>query len=167
MEATGHINACLGLAQELHQRGHDITFLVSKAYDGYFKKYGFSEIILKRKKLSDEAKKEKKGEDPVKFMASRLLEWGVLSNKSSFEKSKILGEVTGKVFEEHIENVSEFHDQIKEAIEVGKPDVILLEHFVVSPCIMMGDVPWVFVFSCNPVSLFESNDLPPFKSGLL
>ena len=167
MEATGHINACLGLAQELYKRGHDITFLVSKAYDGFFNKYGFSEIILKKKELSEEAKKENKGEDPVKFMANRLLEWGVLSNKSAIEKSKIVGEVGVKVFEESLENVSEFHDQMKQAIEDGKPDVILVEHFVVPPCIMMGDVPWVFVFSCNPVSLFESDELPPFKSGLL
>lgn len=44
MDGTGHLNACVGVAEALLKRGHTITFLVNAAFKGILK---FFKNILK------------------------------------------------------------------------------------------------------------------------
>ena len=172
MDGVGHINACLGLAQELAKRGHDITFLTSKSFEGHFKKWNFKEILLIKKKKEDtnlEEKKEdedgEKKEDPVKRFGTLLLSSGILSNKTALEKNIVMSKMAENTWTESLDEVGQYDVQIKNAIEELKPDVVILEHFLLAPSVIKSGIPWVMLFSANPVVLYNSDDLPPFKSG--
>lgn len=160
MDALGHVNACLGLAQELANRGNTITFLTSPAFEGHFKKFNFNEIPLTK-----ESKDENKDDDPLKTFAAHLLTTGLLSNKTSLEKNVIMSTTEEKTQNENVEEVYQFDFQIKKAIDEHKPDVIIMEHFHLAPSVIKSGIPWIRLFSFNPLSLYNSNDLPPFKSG--
>ena len=51
IDAVGHVNACIGLAEALKDRGHRIVFLVSKPYSGQLFSYGFEEEIFEMKRM--------------------------------------------------------------------------------------------------------------------
>ena len=59
----------------------------------------------------------------------------------------------------------DFEPQIKALLESEKPDVVLLDSDIVAPCLIKGNIPWVYLFCCNPIGFFDSQDLPPFTSG--
>ena len=46
LSSHGHLNACHGLCEELRDRGHEITFLLAKAFAGRLAKYGFKEHLI-------------------------------------------------------------------------------------------------------------------------
>lgn len=93
IDGTGHINACVGLAQPLAKRGHKIYFLLNDAFKGQFAKFGFEEILLTQKPTALENGQAKSGgndkevkKNPVKEMADLLKTAGFLGPKSSLEK---------------------------------------------------------------------------------
>ena len=45
MNGWGHINACLGLAQELLSRGHRVVWAMNIAFQGKVTRFGFEEEI--------------------------------------------------------------------------------------------------------------------------
>ena len=52
MDGTGHLNACVGMAQALEKRGHKIVFLFNAAFKGQYSHFGFQETLLYRAGLS-------------------------------------------------------------------------------------------------------------------
>lgn len=173
MDGVGHINACVGMAQALAKRGHQIYFLSNPMFAGTYEKHGFKEIVLqsdvKQKMLetTNDEKSDKKAH-PIKAFVPMLQKWresGMLSGKSSFEKLKVFDpeedHFLGKIYEE----LKEVHPKIVELIEQEKPDLIIVDHFLVPPCIAYGKTPWAFLFSGNPLFILEHPDLPPITSG--
>ena len=46
MNALGHINACLGLAQELKVRGHRVVWAIDRSFKGKLNAYDFEEELV-------------------------------------------------------------------------------------------------------------------------
>jgi len=46
LPAVGHVNASIGLAEALRDRGHKIVFAIDRAWTGKLAMYGFIEEIL-------------------------------------------------------------------------------------------------------------------------
>ena len=166
LDAAGHIGACTGFAQPLARRGHQITFLVSRDNAGKFAKYSFNEIILEPRPAPQPEKPQPNhdGEpvNTVKVFAEMLLQMGLLSGKSSLEKLK-RGEIEFVI--SLYETMVHFDPQIGAAIEKGKPDVFVLDHFLVSPALLKSRVPWIHLYSSNPLALYDTDKLPPYGSG--
>ncbi|OTF80771.1 hypothetical protein BLA29_014759, partial [Euroglyphus maynei] len=84
--------ACVGLAQPLKKRGHEVIFVTNEFFSGTYEKFGFKEIVLKSAKVEQIMKQngEKNLEEhPSKSMASvwnKFREDGILSGKPSIEK---------------------------------------------------------------------------------
>ena len=59
----------------------------------------------------------------------------------------------------------EYEPQIEAAIQREKPDLFILDHFLISPAIQKSGIPWVYLFSANPLGLYDSEKLPPMGAG--
>ena len=127
-------------------------------------KYGFEEILLSKAPKPDAPKSNDPPMNPIKAMAEQLIKTGLLSSKSPLEKLK--GNTNPENFIISIyETIKEFNPQIADAIKREAPDVFILDHFFIPPAIPQSDVPWLFLFSGNPIHLYNSDKLPPFGSG--
>lgn len=160
MDGVGHINACIGIAQTLQSRGHEIIFLTTDMFKGQFGKFGFTERLLPM------AKQDKPIEgNPMKLMAERVKESGILSDLppldkiKSFKDSPFLGETIKQVIAQE--------PVIAEILKQDKPDLIIVDHFILAPSISFGKIPWVLLFSGNPCFFFSnSSEIPPPMSGM-
>jgi UDP:flavonoid glycosyltransferase YjiC (YdhE family) len=47
IDGIGHVNACIGIAEALKERGHKIIFAISKSWNEKLVKYGFEEELMK------------------------------------------------------------------------------------------------------------------------
>lgn len=156
---------------------HHFNFLHSP---GQFSKYGFEELTLERAKKEGEDKGKGKGGNgpseeqvnPVKAFAKMILKSGMLNDKTPLERVKEMAEKRAKgddkdqeFIKSLYESTVDFNPQIKRAIEERKPDLFILDHFLIPPCLPESGVPWLYLFSGNPIAIYGSKDLPPFTTG--
>jgi len=157
VEGVGHVNACIGLAECLRDRGHKIVFTVDKTFEGKLIRYGFIE-----EKIIDP--NEGKFKNPGDEIAKHLLESGILSGMSSLEKIELMSKQT--FFVDMIEKVKINEPNLKAIIEKHKPDVYIIDHFIGSPTLIYSDKPWIFLFSGNPLFVLDDERTPPGASGM-
>ena len=164
VDGQGHLNACVGMARALAKRGHRIHFLLNEAFKGQFvAKYGFEEILLSKSAPKDPTPVQPL-KNPIQQMARDLINKGVLSAKSPLEKLK--SQPTASPFlKAAYETVVEYTPQIANAISAQKPDLIILDHFFIPPIVDQCGIPWIYLFSANPMTLYNSDKLPPFGAG--
>lgn len=170
MDGTGHLNACVGLAQALARRGHEITFLLNAGFAGQFRKFGFEEILLKTREqeLKQQEAKEEALENPIKEMAKMLLESGVMNGKSSFEKLEAGAKGEEEFCAQQYEVAADFNPQIEQAIKQHTPDLIILDILLIPPAVLKvsRQIPWIFLSSGNPLVMLDNEKLPPPFSGM-
>ena len=157
MEGVGHVNATIGIAEALRDRGHRIVYVVLNSFEGKLKKYGFEEELL----INNETKDMKPGENIATWLKSS----GLLSNASSLEKMKII--IDPMMSEKMLEEKIECKDQIENVMEKVNPDVILIDDFVGLPCLIHSCKPWVNIASANPLFFLGDEKLPPAMSGII
>ncbi|OTF78288.1 hypothetical protein BLA29_007421, partial [Euroglyphus maynei] len=178
-EGIGHINAAIGLAQALLNRGHQIFVFTLPKEIGTFKKFGLNEIQLKSTNEVKIGSNDKKNDDdkdhPMKSSQDtleRMNEAGIFSHQSSINKIDAYRSMidvrihNSHGYQKH-QQLKEIHPQMVAAIEELKPDLIIADscHFSLAPCIAYGKIPWIFLYSENPLSLFDSPNVPPALSG--
>ena len=83
MSGVGHVNATLGIAECLRDRGHRVVYLVDHSFAGTLKKQGFEEEIFRENKKVESAK-------PGAEHAEIIRKSGMLSGISSLDKMKIV-----------------------------------------------------------------------------
>jgi hypothetical protein len=157
VEGVGHVNACIGLAECLRDRGHKIVFIVDKTFEGKLVRYGFIE-----EKIIDP--NEEKFKNPGEEMANRLMESGIFSGMSSLEKIELMSTQIFSV--EIVEKIKLKEPMLKAIIEKHKPDVYIIDHIVGLPTLIYSDKPWVFLFSANPLFVLDDERTPPGGSGM-
>jgi hypothetical protein len=158
LDAVGHVNACIGIAEVLRDRGHRIVFAISDNWRQKLKIYGFEEELIE---LSDKVTVE----DPAKFWAERCLKDGMFGPSSPLEKLKSLA---GDGFNEMINRYQTSDPIMKEIVCRIKPDIILIDGFLWMPSLMSSGISWVYIISCNPLFIDKVMDdkiLPPSNSG--
>lgn len=156
MEGVGHVNACIGLAEALHSRGHKIVFVVVQEFKGKLSSYGFHEELL-------EVEEQKEDLKPGENNADSLMKEGYMSPMSSFEKLKI--STNSDLLNEWVKKAKDSEPQLKQIVAKHKPDVIIIDAFIGSPTLIYSEKPWVRVFSGNPLSAIKDERTPPGCSG--
>lgn len=159
VDAAGHFNAAIGLAQALAKRGHQVIFIEPEKLAGTFAKFGFKEILLTsnhdvNSKLNDDV-------DPVQAWSEMLKKLGLLSGRSAVEKITMFE----AIYEELYNKSVEYNPQVEEAIQRERPDLIVCDHLIQLPAIVFSGVPWTRNWSGNPLMAWESPDLPPATLG--
>lgn len=160
LDGSGHINAIIGFSQALASRGHQVVVLVNISIQGQFAKYGFREIVLTRPSL----KAENASVNPVKVFAEIIHKMGLLNGKTPLEKIREYTEDYSFITNIYDSTV-DFNPQIEKAIAEEKPDLFILDHFLVPPALLQSKVPWIYLYSSNPSGMYNSPKLPPYGSG--
>ena len=80
IDATGHVNSGIGMAQVLREAGHEVAFVVNEQWKGKLEKYGVVEILLKREK-------REVGVNPAAYFADMLMNMGILGPFTPLEKA--------------------------------------------------------------------------------
>ena len=158
MEGVGHVNATIGVAEALKDRGHRLVYVITKPYEGKLVKYGFEEEVLENKEIENKKPGEQAG--------LRMKELGIMSGISSIEKMRIMATTVQFNGFERMLDQRKFEDkQIKEVVEKINPDVIIMDDFIGLPSVVYSRKPWVFLGSANPVFYIGGDQLPPAASG--
>ena len=79
VEGTGHLNACIGFAQILTERGHETVFAINESWEPIVKKFGFRVLPLKQETVESDFKLS---ENPAKDFARMFQDVGLLTNKN-------------------------------------------------------------------------------------
>ncbi|UXI16442.1 hypothetical protein NH340_JMT02388 [Sarcoptes scabiei] len=159
VDLVGPQNACIGLGQQLIRRGHSVYFLINGDFANKFSRFSKKFIILPLETPRLEAEK-----NAVELNAENFSELGLFDPISPIMKVK---KMFGSEFIQGSERNADFYEsQIKAYIQQEKPDVIMVDVQLMSPCLMNSSIPWVYIFCCNPLGLFCDLPLPPFSSGL-
>jgi UDP:flavonoid glycosyltransferase YjiC (YdhE family) len=157
IDAVGHVNACIGIAEVLKERGHKIVFAISDMWSGKLTKYGFEEEITL-------FKENKTTEDPAKYWADFVKKTGFFGSIPPIEK---ITNMSG--FVEVINEIKNSNSRMKEIVDRVKPDVILIDGFIYMPSLMNSGIPWVWSMSCNPLAIdyaIDDERIPPSCLGL-
>ena len=88
IDLVGVVNAYIGIAEVLLQRGHRIVFAVSDKWRGNLGVYGFEEAIIGHQESQT-------NEDPAKYWAEYLANSGLFGPISPIEKLKSLNSAEG------------------------------------------------------------------------
>lgn len=155
LDGYGHVNACMGLADILRNRGHDIVFVVERCWKGKLQKYGFREELFG--KIVDQ--NIKPNEEWTEFMQkmSPIMKLGPIEKMLKFSlESKYL----------MLENVKATHEELKEIVSRVKPDVIIIDHYVSQPSLINYGKPWVRLVSANVLIEIDDERTPSARSGM-
>ncbi len=160
VDAVGHVNACIGIAEVLRDRGHRIVFAISDNWREKLKVFGFEEELI-------ELSKNGAIEDPAKFWAELCLKSGInlFGPKSPLEKIKSM---TSVGFLDMIDRSKASNPIMKEIVCRIKPDIIINDGLLWIPPLMDSGIPWVWFMSCNPLFIdyaIDDKRLPPSASG--
>jgi len=79
----GHLNACIGLAECLRDRGHKFVFAIDPTFKGKLISYRFIEELLIDPN-------EGKFKNPGEQGANHLIESGIMARMSPLEKMKLM-----------------------------------------------------------------------------
>ena len=163
MFGVGHVNATIGIAECLKERGHRVVYVLDQSFEGQLIKYGFEEEILKEapKPNGQTNGNMKAGEEP----ALMLKKSGLFSGASPIEKLKLMS--NQGLFAEMLQKKIDTESQQKEIVERVNPDIILIDDFFGLPSLIYSNRPWVIICSGNPLAYLDDDRLPPGASGII
>lgn len=156
IDAVGHTNAAIGMAQVLMGAGHEVLFITSKLWSGRLEKYGIEEVII--------SNDNQEVSDPAVHWANWLLNVGMIGGKSSLRSATIRETVYRRKV---IEGKIKMDEVLDELLLQIKPDVIMVDQLTCISSVEKSGIPWVLVCSCNPLYVVEDERTPPGSSGLL
>ncbi|XP_054157531.1 NDP-glycosyltransferase YjiC-like [Oppia nitens] len=157
LDAVGHMNSCIGIAEELMQSRHKCTFVITDQWKGKLVKYGIDEMVLSSEIYEQHS-------DPAKSFAERLIRDGTLGQSKSIVENHISFWVNTLPF--FIERLQYFDERLEDLIPKLKPDIIILDQVFNIPSVIRSGIPWVQVCSLNPLFNIDDPRTPPQSSGL-
>ncbi|CAG2104457.1 unnamed protein product [Medioppia subpectinata] len=152
IDAVGHVNACVGIAEVLIQAGHRVVFVVSDQWRGRLTKYGIQEILLTEEGRDGSV-------DPGREWAERFVSDGVIKKGATALDNMInvMQNTMPYLFERQVL----LDKKLESLLPTIKPDVMFLDQLIELPSVLKSKIPWVLVNSCNPLYHFYSDELPP------
>ena len=131
IEAVGHMNACVGLAQVLIASGHECIFSISKHWEGKLVKYGIKEHLLANYKVDGD-------DDPGTYFSRKFIDSSAIGEYSALKKRKAVWRNIYSTFEDIFKVVD---NDLEGIIRNLKPDVIIVDNVFTLPCVVKSGIP--------------------------
>ncbi|XP_054152658.1 NDP-glycosyltransferase YjiC-like [Oppia nitens] len=161
IDAVGHINSCLSLAEVLTRAGHRVSFAVNEQWRDKLGVYGVRELLL-----VDENRPDNSGKDAAREFAEMCVRQGVIKR----ETSPLEG--FRNIFMNSLPEVGKRTEVLDREIgklladKLNRPDVIFVEQAFCLPSVVQSGIPWIYVGTCNPIAYIDDDRTPPANSGL-
>ncbi len=154
--AYGPTNNCVGIAHRLAARGHRIVFAAERSWEGRLARLGFEEQLVDLSPPTTEPQE-----------AGQFWKDYVAAIAPQFARPTVeqLSTVIRPIWEELIDGARYVEPQLRHALDVVQPDVIIEDNVVGFPALVTAGVPFVRVVSCNPLEVPGPGIAPAF-SGL-
>ena len=157
LDSYGHVNSCVGIAEKLKNRGHEITFVLEQAWNGEMKAHGFGEELF-----TDPARPP--GAKPNEYWVNSM---DLIADTIHMDSLYKAGHQSLVEFEEFIMHEFNFDDQIERILNKIQPDLIILDHYITLPAVYKSPFKWIQMTSAGPLGCLPHPDLPPSGSGNL
>ncbi|XP_074601546.1 uncharacterized protein LOC141855408 [Brevipalpus obovatus] len=116
-------------------------------------------------KVGDEKKKSDTIDGPNKFLVNFVRKNIESYRRTPMENVKRPHDPESeKMFMDFYRQMHALNEPIDEVIKKIKPDVVIIDFMSKLPCLMKSDVPWVQIWSPNPMALY-GKALPPWSTG--
>lgn len=126
VDAVGHVNACIGVAEQVRNRGHTVVFATPISWKGKLETLGFQEEVYS---ISDSSPAQAVGEVWWQLVKK-------LSSVISLPSIDLLDKFHINVMYEAFRQVKFTHLRLKEILETVKPDVVIVDHLFCIPALM-------------------------------
>ncbi|CAG2106023.1 unnamed protein product [Medioppia subpectinata] len=154
---TGHVNACLSIAERVIAAGHRAVFTVNDVWSGRLTHYGIEEVGMTATALSSYRSLDKEES------ARQVLSSGRFSDESPLRKARQWA-LIARFFTKHAQYMDE---QLRRLLPAIRPDVIVLDQFSFAvPAIELSGVTCVWCWSADPLLMVDDERAPPPESGL-
>ncbi|CAG2114056.1 unnamed protein product [Medioppia subpectinata] len=157
VDGIGHVNACIGIAEQLITAGHRVSFLMNTQWEGKLRHYGIDEILY------PPLQGRQAGSNAALDGANMLRSFGIIGSAGPLDT--MVAWVTNLV--PHCIRESRLMDPfVDKAIADLQPDVIFIDQVVAMASVERSGIPWVWVSSYNPLFQLYDERTPPPGSGL-
>lgn len=152
--AFGPALNCVGIAQELRERGHRPVFVADASFKGVFAKYGFPEHLVSMSEPMDEAAASQYWLD---FISSHLPNFRLppIEQIPNYVKACWDAIVDTAIWAEK---------DLPRTLEEIEPDLICIDNVVLFPATKRHGCPWIRIISCSENEVPDP-DIPPHLSG--
>ena len=155
IDAIGHVNAAIGQAEVLIDRGHTVIFAINEQWRGKLAKYGIEEVLL----TQDDRPSD---EDPAKRWSELFAGGGAIKSGSPLETAI---NINTKIIPYFVEEIKKFDANMSQLFKEIKPDVLVMDQVLTIPSALFSGIPWVLVCSFNPLYFIDDERTPPWGSG--
>jgi MGT family glycosyltransferase len=156
--AYGPTNNCIGIGNELLQRGHRVVFAAEASWAGKLEALGFVEDLVD---LAPPAESGDDEQDAGQFWTDFIRETSPEFRKPTIEQLSTFVQPTWQAL---IDGAKYCEPQLREIIERQQPDAVIEDNVNCFPALVTADAPFVRIMSCNPLEV-RGPDVPPVFSG--
>jgi MGT family glycosyltransferase len=153
--AYGPTNNCVGIGEQLKERGHRVVFVIEESFEGTLAARGFEEALMRLSPKPDVP------EVPGQFWKDFIHDTAPVFRKPTMEQLAGFIQPTWKAL---VHGSRYVQPRLREIFAELRPDVIVQDNVVGFPAVVTAGMPWVRIVSCNPVEIRDP-DVPPTFSG--
>lgn len=143
----------------MSKRGHESLFVVAEDWKDAIIKEGYSAEVYEEEKIHSSDNGDSRND-----LESWSNLWKVDDNPDTNQVDRD-GKVLREVFKKLVVQVKCRHKYLEKLIGNYKPDLIVVDTLVSLPSVESCGIPWIGIWSANPIRMFAS-DCPPADSGL-
>ncbi|CAG2102502.1 unnamed protein product [Medioppia subpectinata] len=159
INAAGHLNACISIAELLIGAGHRAVFAIETMFKTFVEPFAIEVISLTDNFTTGPPEADS---DPNKHVAKQVMSSGMFSDLPPIEKMQNLSKLMASRIAGHIAVDREVETIVKQI----NPDLIVLDQHFPLPYVEACGIPYVWVRSGNPLFLLDDERTPPAISGL-
>ena len=153
--AYGPTNNCVGIGEQLKQRGHRVVFVIEESFEGTLAARGFEEALMR---LSP---KPEFPEAPGQFWKDFIHDTAPVFRRPTIEQLAGFIQPTWRAL---VDGARYVQPRLRAIFAELRPDVIVQDNVVGFPAVVTAGVPWVRIVSCNPLEIPDP-EVPPVFSG--
>ncbi len=153
--AYGPTNNCVGIGEQLKERGHRVVFVIEESFEGTLAARGFEEALMRLSPRPDVP------EVPGQFWKDFIHDTAPVFRRPTIEQLAGFIQPTWKAL---VDGSRYVEPRLREIFAELRPDVIVQDNVVGFPAVVTAGAPWVRIVSCNPAEIRDP-DVPPTFSG--
>ncbi len=153
--AYGPTNNCVGIGNELRERGCRVVFIIEESFAGTLEAKGFEERLMR---LGPKPEIE---EAPGQFWKDFIRDTAPEFRKPTIAQLATFLQPTWQAL---LDGVRYVEPRLREIFAELDPDIVVEDNVPCFPAAVTAGKPWVRIISCNPAELKDAA-VPPVFSG--